>query len=71
MLPTFRQLSARACASWMRSSGKVLSIGKWPDNTFPFNRRFVGDTLVLRSMTTDGDGYYFSKGELRLLKRSW
>lgn len=44
---------------------------KWPDNTFSFNWRFVGDTLVLRSMTTDGDRYYLSKGELRFLKRSW
>jgi hypothetical protein len=43
---------------------------QWPDNLFPFNWRFYGDTLVLHSMTTDGDRYYLSKGELRFLKRS-
>lgn len=41
----------------------------WPDNAFPFNWSFVGDTLLLRAMTTDGDWYYLSKGELRFLKR--
>lgn len=42
---------------------------KWPENTFPFDWRFFGDTLVLRSMTTDGDRYYLSKGELRYIRR--
>jgi hypothetical protein len=43
---------------------------QWPDNMHPFNWKFIGDTLVLRSMTTDGDRYYLSKGELRFLRRS-
>ena len=43
---------------------------QWPDSMHPFNWKFIGDTLVLRSMTTDGDRYYLSKGELRFLRRS-
>lgn len=42
---------------------------QWPDSMHPFNWKFIGDTLVLRSMTTDGDRYYLSKGELRFLRR--
>ena len=42
---------------------------QWPDSMHPFNWKFIGDTLVLRSMTTDGDRYYLSKGELRFLKK--
>lgn len=42
---------------------------QWPGNTFPFNWSFLGDTLVLRSMTTDGDRYYLSTGELRFIRR--
>ncbi len=42
---------------------------QWPDSMHPFKWKFIGDTLVLRSMTTDGDRYYLSKGELRFLRR--
>lgn len=45
------------------------STKQWPHNTYPFNWRFVGDTFILRSMTTDGDRYYLAKGESRFLKR--
>jgi len=45
------------------------STKQWPHNTFPFNWRFAGDTLFLRSMSTDGDRYYTAEGVLRFLKR--
>lgn len=42
---------------------------QWPESLHPFNWNFSGDTLIMRSMTTDGDRYYLSKADVRFLKR--